>query len=98
MQVYKYFSRHGRLHVFCEDVLLVFVCEMYFSVPCSLAYLVLICLCVPAVVYYGTDAEIKVPSVENSELTSSPIKAWSRSEYNHACLKYQKVQTNAYIF
>ena len=29
----------------------------------------------------AADAEIKVPSVENTELKGSPFKAWSRSVY-----------------
>ena len=39
---------------------------------------------------WGTeDAEIKVPSVENSELTNVlPFKAWSRSDYSHACFAH----------
>ena len=44
----------------------------------------------PAVGYCGrqwgaADAEIKVPSGENTELKRSPFKAWSRSVYSHAC-------------
>ena len=34
------------------------------------------------------DAEIEVPSVENTELKGSPSKAWSRSEYGHICYLY----------
>ena len=35
------------------------------------------------------DAEIKVPSVENTELKhSSLIKAWSRSTHSHTCYTY----------
>ena len=42
---------------------------------------------------WGTaDSEIKVPSVENPELTNVshrfPLKAWCRSEYSHACFAY----------
>ena len=33
----------------------------------------------------AADAEIKVPSGENTELTRSPFKAWSRSVYSHTC-------------
>ena len=33
----------------------------------------------------AADAEIKVPSVENTELKRSPFKAWSRSVYSHIC-------------
>ena len=34
------------------------------------------------------DAEIKVPSGENTELKRSPFKAWSRSEYSRICYAY----------
>ena len=38
---------------------------------------------------WGTeDAEIKVPSGENTELKRSAVKAWSRSVYNHKCYAY----------
>ena len=37
----------------------------------------------------AADAEIKVPSDENTEFKGSPfIKAWSRSVYRHACYAY----------
>ena len=36
----------------------------------------------------ATDAEIKVPSDENTELKGSPFKAGSRSVYCHACYTY----------
>ena len=36
----------------------------------------------------AADAEIKVPSSENTELKRSPFKAWSRSVYSHACYAY----------
>ena len=36
----------------------------------------------------AADAEIKVPSGENTELKHSPFKAWSRSVYSHACYAY----------
>ena len=36
----------------------------------------------------AADAEIKVPSVENTELKVSPVKAWSRSVYSHTCYTY----------
>ena len=36
-----------------------------------------------------TDAEIKVPSVENSKLTNVfSFKAWSRSKYSVACFDH----------
>ena len=37
------------------------------------------------------DAEIKVPSGENTELKLFPFKAWSRSVYSHTC--YAHCQT-----
>ena len=36
----------------------------------------------------SADAEIKVPSDENTELKCSPFKAWSRSVYCHLCYAY----------
>ena len=36
----------------------------------------------------AADAEIKVPSGENTELKRSPFKAWSRSVSSHTCYAY----------
>ena len=36
----------------------------------------------------AADAEIKVPSRENTELKRSPFKAWSRSVCSHTCYAY----------
>ena len=36
----------------------------------------------------AADAEIKVPSSENTELKRSPFEAWSRSVYSHTCYAY----------
>ena len=36
----------------------------------------------------AADAEIKVPSGENTELKRSPFKAWNRSVYSHTCYAY----------
>ena len=36
----------------------------------------------------AADAEIKVPSCENTELKRSPFKAWSKSVYSHTCYAY----------
>ena len=36
----------------------------------------------------AADAEIKVPSGENTELKRSPFKAWSGSVYSHTCYAY----------
>ena len=38
----------------------------------------------------AADAEIKVPSGENTELKRSPFKAWSRSVYSHTCYAYRQ--------
>ena len=39
----------------------------------------------------AADAEIKVPSVENTEFKSSPFKIGSGSVYSHTCYTYCKV-------
>ena len=36
----------------------------------------------------AADAEIKVPSAENTELKRSQFKTWNRSEYNQAFFAY----------
>ena len=36
----------------------------------------------------AADAEIKVPSGENTELKRSPFQTWSRSVYSHTCYAY----------
>ena len=36
----------------------------------------------------AADAEIKVPSGENTELKRSPFQAWSRSVFSHTCYAY----------
>ena len=36
----------------------------------------------------AVDAEIEVPSNENTELKRSYFKAWSRSVYSHTCYAY----------
>ena len=36
----------------------------------------------------AADAEIKVPSGENTERKRSPFEAWSRSVYSHTCYAY----------
>ena len=44
---------------------------------------------IPTTPWWGAvDAEIKVPSDENTELKCSPFKAWSRSVYSHTCYAY----------
>ena len=45
--------------------------------------------CISSTPQWGAaDAEIKVPSGENTELTRSPFQAWSRSVYSHTCYAY----------
>ena len=39
-------------------------------------------------IFSAADAEIKVPSGENTELKRSPFKAWSRLAYSHTCYAY----------
>ena len=36
----------------------------------------------------AADAEIKIPSVENTELEGSPFKAWGRLVYSRTCYAY----------
>ena len=36
----------------------------------------------------AADAEVKVPSGEDTELKRSPFQAWSRSEYSYTCYAY----------
>ena len=38
----------------------------------------------------AADAEIKVPSGENTELKRSPFNAWNRSVYSHTCYAYRQ--------
>ena len=52
----------------------------------STRVIVIIVLSVPQ--WGAADAEIKVPSGENTELKRSPFKAWSRSVYSHTCYAY----------
>ena len=42
----------------------------------------------PPLQWGAADAEIKVPSVENTELKRSPFKTWSRSVCSHTCYAY----------
>ena len=46
----------------------------------------------------AADAEIKVPSGENTELKRSPFKAWSRSIYSHTCYAYCQGFFLAYFY
>ena len=53
----------------------------------------------PTIPQWGAaDAEIKVPSGENTELTGSPFKAWSRSVYSHTCYAYCQGFFLAYFY
>ena len=47
-------------------------------------------LLLPVPQWGAADAEIKVPSDQNTELRGSPFKAWSRSVYCHACYAYYR--------
>ena len=38
----------------------------------------------------AADADIKVPSGENTELKRSPFQAWNRSVYSHTCYAYRQ--------
>ena len=51
-----------------------------------LCYVILLCYLSPQ--WRAADAEIKVPSGENTKITCSPFKAWSRSVYSHTCYAY----------
>ena len=46
----------------------------------------------------AADAEIKVPSGENTELKRCPFKAWSRSVYSHTCYAYCRDFFLAYFY
>ena len=61
----------------------------------SVCKCVCVCVCVNLISFYSgllqwaaADAEIKVPSGENTELKHSPFKALSRSVYSHTCYTY----------
>ena len=41
--------------------------------------------CMMAPQWGAADAEIKVPSDENTELKGSPFHLWGKSVYSHAC-------------
>ena len=68
-----------------------FVClEVFFLCFCFCLFFTLKCdtLLSVAPQWGAADAEIKVPSDENTELKGSPFKAWSRPVYCHACCAY----------
>ena len=44
--------------------------------------------CEAAPQWGAADAEIKVPSGENTELKCSPFKPWSKSVYSYTCYAY----------
>ena len=48
------------------------------------------CLIAATPQWGAADAEIKVPSGENTELKRSPFKAWNRSVYRYTCYAYCK--------
>ena len=53
------------------------------SILCQCSYTP---VCTPR--WGAADAEMKVPSGENTELEGSPFNAWSRSIYSHTCYAY----------
>ena len=59
------------------------VCVCVRAQACLCGY-VCVCLCMSVSPQWGAaDAEIKVPSVENTVLEGSPFKAWGESVYSH---------------
>ena len=56
----------------------------FMSVLCNRAQFIL----TPIPQWGAADAEIKVPSDEDTELKRSPFKPWSRSVYSHTCYTY----------
>ena len=44
----------------------------------------------PHLQWGAVDAEIRVPSGENTELKHSPFKAWRRLVYSHTCYAYSQ--------
>ena len=92
-------SSHGRaeLMFFFDDwivILLPCLCPFHTSSPEALSWSpCFVCpfsmsLHLNPLQWGAADAEIKVPSVENTELEGSPCKAWGRSVYSHACYAY----------
>ena len=71
------------LHAFSSHVNGVTEGAASFPCSCSLSSHLMSMVCVPQ--WGAGDAEIKVPSDENTELEGFPFKAWSRSVYSHAC-------------
>ena len=71
----------------------IFVFSNRFWMPVFWAFYVLLSFCIyslspPPPQWGAADAEIKVPSDENTELKRCPFKAWSRSVYSHTCSAY----------
>ena len=69
--------------------------SVHIYVYVSVCKCVCVCVCVNLISFYSgllqwaaADAEIKVPSGENTELKHSPFKALSRSVYSHTCYTY----------
>ncbi len=68
-----------------------FVCLFFVSFLSSsfiILYAVFVCSLLDIPQWGAADAEIKVPSGENTELKRSPFQAWSRSVYSHTCYAY----------
>ena len=80
------------LRYMCTCSVLIHVCVLFIGIHvfclhtnmCSVA-----CVLLMFAPHWGdADAEIKVPSGENTEDKRSPFKAWSRSVYSHTCYAY----------
>ena len=68
---------------------LAFTCSDTGETLCFVSYFGQTRVSLPEPPQWGAaDAEIKVPSGENTELKRSPFKAWSRSVYSQACYAY----------
>ena len=64
------------------------LCEVFLK-NCLKFYVERFTICLMITPQWGAaDAEIKVPSGENTELKCFPFKAWSRSVYSHTCYAY----------
>ena len=80
-------TRHSHFRSLCDYY---YTADWRFIVPAMGEWLLLYCW----LMFYcsrnrgAADAEIKVPSGENTELIRSPFKAWSRSVYSHTCYAY----------
>ena len=72
------------LHLTIMISFLVWTCILFVVVAVVVCLTFYSCI-VPTPQWGAADAEVKVPSGENTELDRSPFKAWSRSVYSHTC-------------